>query len=259
MRGELVLPLGAVYGFLLVLARVAGTFVFVPLPGAQGVAEPARVVLSLGLTVALAPWWPAVDRVPGLGQLAGLLILEAALGMMAGLVVEFLSGALRVSAQVVGLQAGYAYASMVDPQTQADSGILLIVAQLTSGLLFFAVGLDREVIRTLARSLERHPPGAWAPTVSCAQTIVELAGGMFSTGVRLALPAAALLVLVDIALALLGRLHAQLQLLTISFPVKMLAALAVLAWVSVLIPSLYRGYAAEGLGAVRALLERPAG
>jgi flagellar biosynthetic protein FliR len=259
MRGEVLLPLGAVYGFLLVLARVGGTFVFVPLPGVRGAVEPARVVLALSLTVALAPQWPAIERTPGLGQLVNWLVLEAALGMVAGLAVEFLSEALRVAAQVVGLQAGYAYASMVDPQTQADSGILLIVAQLASGLLFFAMGLDREVIRTLARSLETYPPGAWTPPVSSAPAMVGLAGGMFSTGVRLALPAAALLVLVDIALALLGRLHSQLQLLTISFPAKMLAALAVLAWVSVLIPRLYRGYAVEGLGVVRTLLGQSGG
>ena len=47
---------------------------------------------------------------------------------------------------------------------------------------------------------------------------------------RLALPVVALLMLVDLALALLGRLNAQLQLLTLAFPAKMLAALLLLAW-----------------------------
>ena len=77
---------------------------------------------------------------------------------------------------------------------------------------------------------------------------------MFTTGIRLALPAVALLVLVDIALALLGRLHAQLQLLTLSFPVKMLAALAMLAWVAPLFARLYEGYSRQALGVVRGLL-----
>ena len=62
---------------------------------------------------------------------------------------------------MLGLQAGYAYASTIDPNTEADSGILLVFAQLMAGLLFFALGLDREVLRLFAQSLDKIPPGAY--------------------------------------------------------------------------------------------------
>ena len=51
---------------------------------------------------------------------------------------------------------------------------------------------------------------------------------IFSTAWRLALPVIALLLLVDLALAAFGRLHAQLQLLSMAFPAKMLMAIGVL-------------------------------
>ena len=53
---------------------------------------------------------------------------------------------------------------------------------------------------------------------------------------RLALPVVALLVMVDVALALMGRLNAQLQLLSLAFPAKMLLALLMLSWVAALFP-----------------------
>ncbi len=59
-------------------------------------------------------------------------------------------------------------------------------------------------------------------------------------GVRLALPVVALLVMVDVALALMGRLNAQLQLLSLAFPAKMLTALLVLSWVAALFPRILR-------------------
>ena len=59
-------------------------------------------------------------------------------------------------------------------------------------------------------------------------------------GVRLALPVVALLVMVDVALALLGRLNSQLQLLTLAFPAKMLAALLMLSWIAAVFPRLMR-------------------
>ena len=40
----------------------------------------------------------------------------------------------------------------------------------------------------------------------------------------------ALLLIVDISLALLGRLNSQLQLITLAFPIKMLVSLGLLAW-----------------------------
>ena len=50
------------YGFLLVLARVSGVFVFVPIPGLRRtLRRPARVVLSLALTLALYPQLAGVD------------------------------------------------------------------------------------------------------------------------------------------------------------------------------------------------------
>jgi len=75
---------------------------------------------------------------------------------------------------------------------------------------------------------------------------------MLALAVRLALPCLALLVLADLALALLGRLNAQLQLLTLAFPLKMMAALILLGWITVLLPRLLAEYA----GTVFGTLER---
>jgi len=50
----------------------------------------------------------------------------------------------------------------------------------------------------------------------------------------------AVLLLVDISLALLGRVNAQLQLLTIAFPVKMMVGLAIVSWLMLLMPVLLR-------------------
>src|SRR5690242_14596991 len=193
--------------FLLVLTRVGSFFVFVPMPGGKNGPEAARVVLTLGFTLALFPEWPALGGTPGTGWLVASLVAEAALGATIGLAVACVSETLLVTAQVVGLQAGYGYASTIDPNTQADASVLLVVAELIGGLLFFALGLDREILRVLARSLERNPPGTYAVTGPAARAMIQLSAGIFSTGLRLALPVVALLALVDVALALVGRLN----------------------------------------------------
>jgi flagellar biosynthesis protein FliR len=237
MPGSLAIP---VFPFLLVLARVAGVFAFVPLPGFRTAPEPVRAAFVLAVTFALSPAWPRAADPAHAGQLVLWVVSEAAFGLAIGVVVAMLLEAFGLAAQIFGLQAGYAYASTVDPNTQADSGVLLVVAQLAAGLLFFALGLDREVVRLLALSLDRVPPGAYGLSRGAAEAVIRLGDTMFAVALRLAFPVVALLLMVDMALALTGKLNQHLQLLSLAFPVKMLCALAVLAAGVALFPRLMR-------------------
>ncbi|MCP5118149.1 MAG: flagellar biosynthetic protein FliR [bacterium] len=249
----------ALIGFLLVLTRVSGAMAFVPIPGFKNMPVKLRVILSLGITMALSGSWPSVEGAgTGVGILAVWVLAEAAFGITVGLGVAFLQEAFVLASQIFGLQAGYGYASTVDPATQADSSVLQIFTHLAAGMLFFAFGLDRQVIRIFATSLEAHPPGTYALSLAAAEPMLRLGGSMFATAVRLALPVVALLLLVDVSLALMGRINAQLQLLMLAFPVKMLVSMALLAVISVVLPSVYRSMAEPTIRTLTAVLN-PAG
>jgi flagellar biosynthetic protein FliR len=251
MPDNLTLSPALLYAFLLALARVGGALVFVPVPGAKGAAEPVRTAFALGLTMALFSRWPAIDAGGvTVGALAAWVLAEAALGIAIGVSIAIVLESFSLAAQILGLQAGYAYASTIDPATEADSGILLVLAQLFAGLLFFALGLDREMLRLFALSFDRIPAGAWGPSALSADVLIRLGGSLFSIGLRLALPVVALLVMVDVAFALLGRLNQQLQLLSLAFPAKMLAALGVLAVAASVFPRVMNEFAAQGWAAV---------
>jgi flagellar biosynthesis protein FliR len=242
------------YGFLLVLARVSGVFALAPLPGFQSAPKLARIVLSVLTTLALFPLWPQIDpaRVDG-PRLLLWVLPEVGVGVTIGLGVAFILEAFLMGAQILSLNAGFSFAQTIDPTTQAQSGVLVVFAQLAGGMVFLALGLDREVIRTLAYSLEAHPAGVWISAPG-AEALLRLGGDMLALAVRLALPGIALLVLADIALGLLGRLNAQLQLMTLAFSIKMTAAMVLLGWITVLLPRLLGSYGGEVFGTLRRAL-----
>jgi flagellar biosynthetic protein FliR len=254
MPVEFHLPLGVLFGFLAVLARVAGALSFVPLPGMRNSPQEVRAVLAVAVTLALQPLWPELPSEPSFGWMLGLVASEAALGLTIGVAVAFLLETLLVAAQIFGMQAGYSYASTINPSNDADSSVLLVVAELLGGLLFFALNLDAQVMRALAASLVRHPPGTFVLSSASATTIIGLGAGMFETGTRLALPIVLLLMLIDVALALLGRINQQLQLLSLAFPVKMLASLAFLAALLPLFLPVYRAAAERTFSALARIL-----
>lgn len=228
------LPLATIFAFLLVLARVGALVLFLPVPAFRNAPDLVRVVLALTISFALFPVWPALpNELPPISTLVMWAFREAAFGLTAGLAVAFLSEAFQLGTQVLGLQAGFGYASTIDPNSQADSAILQVVTSLMTGLLFFSVGLDRDLIRVLAASFHAEPHTLMQPT------ILQLGSSMFSTALRVALPVTALLLLIDFALALLGRIQQQLQLLTLAFPAKMLAALAILSALAPVIARLF--------------------
>lgn len=235
-------------GFLLVLCRVSGIFAFLPMPGFRSGVDSARVFAVLAITISLYPFWPKTNGLEqSIGALSATVVSEALFGITIGLGVAFVMELLSMAAQVAGLQAGFGFASTIDPNSQSDSSVLLVAAQTVAGLLFLATGLDREVIRIFAASLQTFPPGQFALSASIAEAIVRISSGIFSIGIRLALPVVALLGLVDLALALLGRLNAQLQLISLAFPVKMLAAMILFAWIAAVEPRLFTSYAGQFL------------
>ena len=255
MHADPTIRISLLYGFLLVLARVSGIFIFIPLPTLKAGPTAAKVVLALALTFALFPLWPNVEPAPqSMLQVIGWVLAEAAIGLATGLAVAFVIEGLYVAAQAISIQAGFSYAAMVDPNTEADSTVLIVIAQLTAGLLFFSLGLDRRLLAILAHSLETSPPGSFAISQSNAETLAMLGSNAFSTGLRLVLPVMTLLFLIDLSIGMLGRLNAQLQLVALAFPLKMIAALAALSFLILLVPKIYQQSAGVAFGALTKLL-----
>jgi flagellar biosynthesis protein FliR len=249
------LDAGTLYAFLLALARVSGIFVFVPLPGIKTGPEIARAVLALSLTLALAPRWPAVDATAvNVMLMTGWLLAEAAMGLAVGLAVSFLMEGFQLGAQIISLQAGYTFATTIDPTSGADSAVLLTIAQLAAGLLFFATGLDRQVLLALAQSLSTQVPGHLEISPAMVNRLIQAGASIFSTGFRLVLPLLSLLLMVEISLALLARLNAQLHILMLALPVKMLLALTLFGWLLLIFPRVFGQTSGQAIQLIRALL-----
>ena len=232
----------AVSAFLLVLARVGGALVFVPLPGCKSAPEPVRVALALGFTLALYGQWPAVDGTEAHGGAcwpAGSRPRRRS-GIAIGSAVAIVARGIRAG-RADPASGGYAYASTIDPNTEADSGVLLVFAQLMARHAVLRPGTGPRSPAAVraepgegsagrVRFQPRHGGAADPPGRD----------SVFGRACGWRLPVVALLMMVDVALALLGRLNPQLQLLTLAFPAKMLTALLLLSWIAPLFPRILR-------------------
>ena len=115
MRANELFTYATLLGFLYTLACV---FAFLPIAAFKGAPEAAKIVLSLAFTLILWPQWKApVSADAGMGRIVAGLAGEAGLGFAIGLALAIVLEVFHVAAQVVSLQAGFGFASTIDPNS----------------------------------------------------------------------------------------------------------------------------------------------
>jgi flagellar biosynthetic protein FliR len=245
MSAEPLFSYATLFGFLFTLARVSCVFALLPLAAFKSAPDSAKIVLSLALTLILFPEWKAPVSLgagvgdAGVGRLIAGIAGEAAMGLTIGLALAIVMEVFQMAAQVVSLQAGFGFASTVDPTSGADSTVLLTLSQITAGLLFFTTGADRMLIRALADSMRLCPPGSISMNRGWAEAMIRFSATIFSSGLRLAAPIVALLLLADASLAVLGRVQVHIHLVSLTMPVKLGVAMLTIASTLVFQPQFF--------------------
>jgi flagellar biosynthetic protein FliR len=240
MGAEPLINYATLFGFLFALARISGVFAFLPLAAFRAAPEAARIVLAIAFTLLLRPEWKTpMGADASIGRIAVGIASESALGLTIGLALAIVLDVFQMAAQEVSLLAGLGYASTIDPTSGADSTVLLSTAQITAGLLFFVSGADRLLVKALAESMRLVPPETFTLNKAWIPAMIQFASQIFSAGLRLAAPLLALLLLADASLAVIGRVQAQLHLISLTMPVKLAGTMLLLSATIVLQPAFF--------------------
>ena len=211
--------------FVLALVRILAALSLNPFLGASRVPMPARIGLAIFVTFILfPPGAPAAQVTVGITEVIG----EVLIGLAAGFAITLIFFAAQFAAGLIGVNAGFSQAAIVDPFFDGGSGVLerffsaftMVVFVKINGHHLFLVGLQ-ELFTLVDVGAARLPTGG-------ATAVTALLAGVFSAGVKMALPVLAALLLTDIALAILAKVAPQFNLLAVGMPLKLIVGLAAL-------------------------------
>jgi len=214
--------------WMIALARVSGLLVVAPFLGSASVPPRVKAGLAFLLTVFLVPLVPAPPPVRGAPDVIIVLAGEFAVGFILGFTLQLFFDAAQLAGQVCGVQMGYALASVLNPDSQADSAVLSTLYQLVAVLLFIQFSVPHWLLRGLARSFEYLPPGHFSLNWPAARALLAFVSGMFVAGVQIAAPVVVASLFADVALGFLGKASPQLPVLFIGISLKNLLGLALL-------------------------------
>jgi flagellar biosynthetic protein FliR len=242
----------------LALVRVSGMVVFAPFFSSNALPVRTKAVLVLAIAFLLAPLvatLPHAHAEIGLAPLLG----ELAVGLVYGLSLAMLNEMLLFAGQIAGVQLSFSLVNLLDPSTHIETPLLGDLFQLMGTLVLVGAGLDRILLASLVRSFRAVPLGSYGLAPVTALALVRAAGGVFLAGVELAAPVLAATMLVEIAIALLGKLSPQLPVMSLTVPIKTLTGFAILAGSLALWPRFIEARFAGLLDLAERLIAAPAG
>jgi flagellar biosynthetic protein FliR len=128
---------------------------------------------------------------------------------------------LEVAGELIALQMGLSFATLYDPQSSGQTGVISDLFILLATLMFMSLNGHLAVLNILAGSFTLLPVGAALP-VAGWHGLVLTASAIFGTGLLMSLPIMAALMITSIALGILTRAAPQLNVFAIGFPVTMI-------------------------------------
>lgn len=211
----------------LVLVRISGMVAFAPFFSSTALPIRAKAVFVGAVAFLLAPLvatLPNAQITLGFSSLLG----ELAVGLVYGLTLTLLNEMMLFAGQIIGLQFSFSLVNLLDPASSIQTPLLGELFQLMGTLVVIGAGLDRIMLASLVRSFRVAPLGSYALAPTAAHEIVRAAAGIFLAAVELAAPVLAATMLVELSVALLGKLSPQLPVMSLTVPMKTLTGFALL-------------------------------
>lgn len=214
-----------VQALILPLFRILGFISIAPFFSDSSI--PTSVKIAVGLLLTLATL-PAVVQPTHLDlvSLQGIvaILVEIFIGLVLGFSVRLIFSAIDYAGQFLGLVMGFGFASFYDVHSSSTTLPIGSLLNLLALLVFISLDGHLSVLSLLIKSTHTIPINDSLQLFSLS-TLVQLSGNIFSAGLQLCLPVIAILLTLNIALAVLTRAAPQLNIFVIGFPVTIVVGL----------------------------------
>jgi len=199
--------------------RISGMIIVAPLGWTQA---PTRVKAALVVLLTLAAHGELGQIPVSDGPLEGLAFSAAsefALGVAIGFVPRLIISAVEIAGEQIAPMMGMGVAQIFDPMAHGSQNVLTAIVRNLAMLLGVLVGLHRVVIGAVIGSFRVVPAGAIASTRNLTELVLAMTNDAVGTGVKLAIPLVAVLLVTQVALAFVSRAAPAMQVFSIGFAV----------------------------------------
>lgn len=208
--------------------RISGMIIVAPLGWTQA---PNRVKAALIILLTLAAHGDFGQIPVSEGPVEGLAFCAATefiLGVAIGMVPRLVIAAVEIAGEQIAPMMGIGVAQIFDPMAQTSQNVLTAILRNLAVLLALLVGLHRVLIGAVIGSFRAVPAGSVGSPQHLTQGILALSAEALTTGVKLAIPILAVLLIVQIALAFVSRAAPAIQVFSIGWALTIAVGMVLL-------------------------------
>lgn len=223
--------LGYLSAFIWPFFRISSMFVSIPVFSVRSVPARLRVMLSLLITLVVAPTLPAMPKIDPFGYQGWVItIQQIALGLTTGFILQMVFSIMLFAGQTIAYSMGLGFAAMVDPATGVQVPVVAQLFVISGSLLFLAFNGHLLLIEMLVQSFTSLPVSEHGMDKLDLWMVVSWSSQIFVGGLLLALPLMTALLFVNISFGIASKAAPQLQLFGVGFPITILIGM-VLIWI----------------------------
>jgi len=215
--------------FILILVRMSCFVVTAPFFNMAN--TPARTKIGFSIVVSMLLYsvfgTTMVVEYANDFEYASLAVKEAVVGLLIGFSANICMLMVQFAGKIIDLEIGLAMASIFDPNTKTETGIIGTLYYDMVLLLLIVSNLHSYLIMAIKETFEIIPIGKMTINPSLYDTFVEFAGAYFSIGFRIALPVFAAILLLNIVLAIMARVAPQMNMFVVGMQLKIIVGLVV--------------------------------
>ncbi|MGM0608885.1 MAG: flagellar biosynthetic protein FliR [Candidatus Muiribacteriota bacterium] len=218
--------------YALIIARV-GAFMFnMPVLGGKYVPSVVKIGLAAGIAMVIFPLVELTD-VPSQGPFLidfGIHVLkEMLVGLTVGLVVAIIISGVRSTGRIIGRNMGLNMANVVDPESGMNVSIIEETLYLFYIFVFLSLNGHYFLFRAMVESYGMVPMGGFTFHESIIFQIFDILQQIFIIGFVTAMPIFGALIIVTVLLGILAKVAQKIKIILISFPVRIMVGLLLLA------------------------------
>ena len=207
-------------GFLIATRTTAFLFL-APFFSIKGAPNLLKIILGIYLALIILPGVAITGDLPAdIGRYSLLIIKEAFVGIVLGLVCMLVFSAIRLAGEIIDLQIGFSMASVLDPQNQTRITLIGQFMYMLGILLFLVIDGHHSLLMALSYSFDLVPIEGAILKPGMSSVAVRTFVGMFLLGVMIAIPFITVLLICDISLGMLARTVPQINVFMLGFPMK---------------------------------------
>ncbi|NOX67777.1 MAG: flagellar biosynthetic protein FliR [Gammaproteobacteria bacterium] len=207
-----------------------GAFVMVmPVIGSSFVPTTVRLLLGMALTTVIMPVLPNYAA-PEILSLSGVITIfqEIAIGIAMGFAVQLVFDAVTLGGQVIAMSMGLGFAVFLDRTRGVNVPVLGQLFLMLAMLTFLSMNGHLALIKLVAESFYLLPIASGGLSGPAIVAMIEWSSQVFEVALKIALPAIAALIVVNLSFGVMSRAAPTLNLFAVGFPVSMLLGFVVI-------------------------------